>query len=79
MLAHCSPSSEWVPGGNTKETKTVRKGTGHPTSHANGPGQVSSLTGTLLKVVPYEVCGTTLSAQLRKKLGKLNTRIQNSN
>jgi len=34
MLAHCSASSNWVPGGNTGETKVGRKGTGHPTSHA---------------------------------------------
>ena len=32
MLAHCSPSSEWVPDGNTREIKAVRKGTCHPTS-----------------------------------------------
>ena len=25
MLAHCSPSSEWVPGGNTGETKAGGK------------------------------------------------------
>ena len=38
MLAHCSPSSKWVPGGNTGEIKEARKGTGHPTSHADGSG-----------------------------------------
>ena len=31
MLAHCSPSSKWVPGGNTGEIKAARKGAGHPT------------------------------------------------
>ena len=31
-LAHCPPSSEWGPGGNTGEMKAARKGTGHPTS-----------------------------------------------
>ena len=31
MLAHCPPSSEWGPGGNTGEIKVARKGTGHPT------------------------------------------------
>ena len=36
MLAYCSPSSKWVPDGNTREAKVVRKGTGHPTSHADG-------------------------------------------
>ena len=45
-LAHCPPSSEWGPGGNTGEIKAARKGTGHPTSKADGSGQVSSLTGT---------------------------------
>ena len=38
MLAHCSPSSKWVPGGNTGEIKAARKGTGHPSSHADGSG-----------------------------------------
>ena len=28
MFAHCSPSSEWVPGGKTEEKKAARKGTG---------------------------------------------------
>ena len=33
MLAHCSPSSKWVPGGNTRgKLKAARKGTGHPIS-----------------------------------------------
>ena len=27
-----------IPGGNTGEIKAARKGTGHPTSHADGPG-----------------------------------------
>ena len=27
----------WIPGGNTGEIKAARKGTGHPTSHADGP------------------------------------------
>ena len=27
-LAHCLPSSEWGPGGNTREIKAARKGTG---------------------------------------------------
>ena len=30
-LAHCPPSSDWVPGGNTGGIKALRKGTGHPT------------------------------------------------
>ena len=38
MLTHCSPSSEWVPGGNTGKIKAARKGIGHPTSHAGGSG-----------------------------------------
>ena len=33
-LAHCPPSSEWGPGGNTEEIKAARKGTGHPTSQS---------------------------------------------
>ena len=45
-LAQCPPSNEWGPGGNTGEIKAARKGTGHPTSKADGSGQVSSLTGT---------------------------------
>ena len=31
-LAHCPPSSEWGPDGNTGEIKAARKGTGHSTS-----------------------------------------------
>ena len=42
MFPRCSPSSEWVPGDRTGEIKAVRKGTGHPTSHADGSGQVCS-------------------------------------
>ena len=37
-LAHCSPSSEWVPGGNTGVIEAARKGTGRPTSYADGSG-----------------------------------------
>ena len=33
VLAHCPPSGEWGPGGNTGEIKAARKGTGHPTLH----------------------------------------------
>ena len=58
MLAHCSPSSKWVPGGNTGEIKAARKGIGHPTLHANGSGYVSSLTGTPLRIKVY---GTTFT------------------
>ena len=36
-LAHCPPSSEWGPGGNTGEIKAARKGTGHPTSQNRWP------------------------------------------
>ena len=46
MLAHCSPSSESVPDGNTGEIRVAWKETGHPTSYAGGSGYVSSLTGT---------------------------------
>ena len=35
MLARCSPSSKWVPGGNTGEIQAARKETGHPISHAD--------------------------------------------
>ena len=38
MLAHCSQSSEWVPGCDDREIKTAEKGAGHPTSHADGSG-----------------------------------------
>ena len=38
MLTHCSPTSEWVPGGKTGEIKLERKGTGYLTSYADGPG-----------------------------------------
>ena len=41
MLTRCSPSSKLVPGGNTKEIKAASKGTGHPSSHADGQGYVS--------------------------------------
>ena len=54
MLAHCSTSSEWVPGGHTGEIKAARRGTGHPTSHADGSGEVSSQTGTPLRMEVYE-------------------------
>ena len=36
-LANCPPSSEWGPGGNTKEIKAARKGTGLPTSQSRWP------------------------------------------
>ena len=26
LNAHCSPSSKWIPGGNTREIKATRKG-----------------------------------------------------
>ena len=52
MLAHC------VPGGNTGEIKAARKGIGHPTSFADGSGQVPSLTGTLIRTKVY---GTTFT------------------
>ena len=29
MLAHCSPSSEWVPGCNTRVMRVARRGTGN--------------------------------------------------
>ena len=58
MLAHCSSSSKWVPGGDTGEIKAARKGTGHPTSNADDSGYVSSLTGTPLRTKVY---GTTFN------------------
>ena len=36
-LAHCPPSREWAPGGNTVEIKAARKGAGHSTSHNRWP------------------------------------------
>ena len=33
-FAHCPPSSQWGPGGNTGEIKAARNGTGHPTSQS---------------------------------------------
>ena len=44
-ITHSPPSGEWGPGGNTGEINAVRKGTAKP-HKADGPGQVSSLTGT---------------------------------
>ena len=38
LFAHCSPSGEWTPGGNTGEIEAARNGTGHPIPHADGPG-----------------------------------------
>jgi len=38
MLADCSPSSKWIPGGNTGEIKAARTGTDHPTLNADGSG-----------------------------------------
>ena len=64
-LAHCSPSSKWVPSGNTREIKAARKGTGHPTSHTDGSGYVFSLTGTLLRTKVY---GTTFTLYLYRVL-----------
>ena len=38
ISAHCPPSSEWGPGGNTGGgVKAARKGTGHPTSQSRWP------------------------------------------
>ena len=54
LTAH--PAAKWVLSGNTGEIKAARKGTGHPTSHADGSGEVSSLTGTPLSTKVY---GTT--------------------
>ena len=38
MLAHCSPSSEWLSGANIGEIKAARKGNGHPTLPVSGSG-----------------------------------------
>ena len=43
-------------GGDTGVIKAAWKGIGHPTSHADGPRYVSSLTGTPLRAKVY---GTT--------------------
>ena len=61
MFTHCSPSSKWVPGGNIGEIQAAKKGTGHPTSHADGSGKVSSLPGTPLRTKVY---GTTFTYEL---------------
>jgi len=53
MLAHCSPSSEWVPGYNIGEIKAARKGPGYSTPYANGSGKVTSLAGTPLHTKVY--------------------------
>ena len=50
MLAHCSSSSELVPGGNTGEIKGARKGTGHPNSHADGISVLSNRHSLRTKV-----------------------------
>ena len=43
------------------DTSFFRKGTGHPTSHADGSGWLSSLTGTLLRTKVYETTFTFFS------------------
>ena len=63
-LAHCSPSSTWVPNGNTGEIKAARKGTGHPNSHADGSGLVSSLTGTPLRTKVHRTTFTLLQPKV---------------
>ena len=46
-LAHCPPSSKWVPGGNTGDIKVGGgKDLVNLPHNTDGPGQVSSLTGT---------------------------------
>ena len=45
MLTHPPLSNDWVPGGNTEETKMRMKGIGHPTSYADEPGLVSPHKG----------------------------------
>ena len=47
--------------GNTGGIEAARKGAGHPTSHADGSTQVSSLTGTPLRTKVY---GTTFTFHL---------------
>ena len=39
MLTPCPLISEWIPFGSTGETKTARKGTGHPILMVDGLGQ----------------------------------------
>ena len=36
MLTNCSAGTAWVPGGSTGHIKVARKGTGRPTSYADG-------------------------------------------
>ena len=43
---YSSPSSKWVPGGNTGEIKAARKGTGHSASQSRWLSTSVSLTGT---------------------------------
>ena len=62
MFAHRSSRSECVPDGNTGKIKAAGKGTGLPTLYADGPGKVSSLTGTPLHMKVY---GTTF---IRRKV-----------
>ena len=64
-LAHCPPSSEWGPGGNTEEIKAVRKKElATLPQKADGPGQVSSLTGTSPSV---RIVHETLTLRLIKR------------
>ena len=53
-LTHCPPSSKWGPRGNTGEIKAARKGIVTVPYNADGPGQVSSLTGTSLTYGSYK-------------------------
>ena len=46
LRAYCPPCSELGPGGNNGEIKETRKGTGTLSHKADGPEQVSSITGT---------------------------------
>ena len=54
MLSHFSSRTEWVPGGNAREIKAMRNGTGHPATYADGSRYVSSLVGTPLFTNVYE-------------------------
>ena len=44
-LTHWPPSSKWGPSGNTGEIKAARKELSSLPHNADGPGQVTSLTG----------------------------------
>ena len=65
--AHCLPSSKWVPGGNTEEIKTARKGTGHLNSQCWWPMTIVLSNTYSPKYGSY--MGITLTLDWKNNLG----------